>query len=378
MFLVCSTVPITILAILVTAIPVVVFPARLPFRRSLRLLGKTRARSTAVFFAATFILLYGWFLVLWRMHQTDLPQDRNFFFGGQAVNLPLRRVLRWLGLVAALVIGAISGATMMAEWPTFALYRWAPAGGAVDPVFGKPLSFYLFTLPAWQLITGWLLAMAVIACVGAVGFLLVLGSSRVRVEPWDRAQVTRPGLVQPVGCRRVMSAGHASVASTDSAYTPRVGPNCSREAFARCAMSTSSPLRVSRRFSGRRACAVRPLHPEPSPHCQLCYRAWDFEVLRLSSAAMGRRTLFDMEWLAAYRIRRRHSPNLRLSRASQPSSCREKWRWDISSTTRRIPSSPTSTTGSWRSCSASFLYLIFAGPGPLSLDALIWGRAKKA
>ncbi|MGB9032738.1 MAG: UPF0182 family protein, partial [Acidobacteriaceae bacterium] len=58
----------------------------------------------AVFLAATFILLYGWFLVLWRMHQTDLPQDREFFFGGQAVNLPLRRVLRWLGLAAALVI----------------------------------------------------------------------------------------------------------------------------------------------------------------------------------------------------------------------------------------------------------------------------------
>ena len=144
----------------------------------------------AVFFAATFILLYGWFLVLWRMHQTDLPQDRNFFFGGQAVNLPLRRVLRWLGLVAALVIGAISGATMMAEWPTFALYRWAPAGGAVDPVFGRPLSFYLFTLPAWQLITGWLLAMAVIACVGAVGFLLVSGSSRALAR--ERDSITGP------------------------------------------------------------------------------------------------------------------------------------------------------------------------------------------
>jgi uncharacterized protein len=144
----------------------------------------------AVFFFATFILLYGWFLVLWRMHQADLPQDRDFFFGGQAVNLPLRRVLRWLGLAAALVIGVISGATMTAEWPTFALYWWAPAGGAVDPVFGKPLSFYLFTLPVWQLVSGWLLAMAVIACVGAVGFLLVSGSSRALAK--ERDSITGP------------------------------------------------------------------------------------------------------------------------------------------------------------------------------------------
>ena len=27
----------------------------------------------------------------------------------------------------------------------------------LDPIFGRPLGFYLFTLPAWQLIAGWLL-----------------------------------------------------------------------------------------------------------------------------------------------------------------------------------------------------------------------------
>ena len=30
----------------------------------------------------------------------------------------------------------------------------------VDPIFGRPLPFYLFTLPAWQLVTGWLLTIA--------------------------------------------------------------------------------------------------------------------------------------------------------------------------------------------------------------------------
>ncbi|MGB9032496.1 MAG: UPF0182 family protein, partial [Acidobacteriaceae bacterium] len=69
-------------------------------------------------------------------------------------------------------------------------YWWAPAGGAADPVFGKPLSFYLFTLPAWQLIAGWLLTMAVIACVGAVGFLLVSGSSRALAR--ERDSITGP------------------------------------------------------------------------------------------------------------------------------------------------------------------------------------------
>ena len=49
----------------------------------------------------------------------------------------------------------------------------------LDPIFGKPLHFYLFTLPAWQFVTGWLLTLAVIACIVAVFFILITGSTRV-------------------------------------------------------------------------------------------------------------------------------------------------------------------------------------------------------
>jgi len=132
----------------------------------------------ATFFAATFLLLYGWFLALWQMHQPDLPHDRSIQVGRQQLSLPLRRVLRFLGLGVTAVAALISGSAMMAEWPTFALWHAAPAGGAADPVFGKPLSFWLFALPVWQLIAGWLLALAVVACAGALGFLVVAGGGR--------------------------------------------------------------------------------------------------------------------------------------------------------------------------------------------------------
>ena len=133
-----------------------------------------------VFFAATFLILYGWFLALWQMHQPDLPHDRAIFIGRQRLSLPLRRSLRVLGIIVSLGVSVIGGAVMMADWPTFALFWKAPraAGAGLDPVFGKPLSFYLFTLPAWQLIAGWLMVLAVIACIGAVGFLLISGGSR--------------------------------------------------------------------------------------------------------------------------------------------------------------------------------------------------------
>ena len=82
---------------------------------------------------------------------------------------------------------------MMAEWPTLALFWYAPraAGGVVDPIFGKPLNFFLFALPAWQLVAGWLLTLAVITCLLAVFFVLITGGSRALTGRLSRS-VTLP------------------------------------------------------------------------------------------------------------------------------------------------------------------------------------------
>jgi len=147
------------------------------FRKTL---GLQWAVFTA-FFALTFLLLYGWFLALRRAYRADLPDDHMIFVGGQPLRLPVARMLRLVGLGFSLVVAVITGASVMMEWPTFALYWYAPRtiSGAVDPVFGKPISFYLFSLPAWQFITGWLLTLAVIACVIALFFIFVTGSTRM-------------------------------------------------------------------------------------------------------------------------------------------------------------------------------------------------------
>jgi uncharacterized protein len=135
----------------------------------------------AAFFTATFFIVYGWFLALRRAYQPDLQSGAIIFIGRQPVKLPVERILSLIVLVVSLIIAAVTGTGMMAEWPTLALYWYAPrtAGGVADPIFGKPLDFYLFTLPAWQFITGWLLTLAVIACVVAVFFILITGSTRV-------------------------------------------------------------------------------------------------------------------------------------------------------------------------------------------------------
>jgi uncharacterized membrane protein (UPF0182 family) len=138
----------------------------------------------AAFAAATFLILYGSFLALKRAHLPDLPSSQTFFIGGQPVKLSVEPVLRLIALGVSLVIAAATGASMMAEWPTLALFWHIPrtAGGVVDPIFGKPLTFFLFSLPAWQLIAGWLLTLAVITCGFAVSFILITRGTRLLGE----------------------------------------------------------------------------------------------------------------------------------------------------------------------------------------------------
>src|SRR5260370_9442612 len=95
---------------------------------------------------------------------------------GKQLKLPVESVLRLVALGLALVIAFATGAGMMLEWPTITLFRYAPhtASGFLDPVFGKPLNFFLFTLPAYQLLVGCLLTLAVMTCALALFFISFL------------------------------------------------------------------------------------------------------------------------------------------------------------------------------------------------------------
>jgi uncharacterized membrane protein (UPF0182 family) len=154
----------------------------------------------AAFAVSTLLILYGSFLALKRAHLPDLPSGHTIYIGGQPLKLPVEPVLRLIALGISVVIAVATGAGMMVEWPALALFWYAPraAGSVVDPIFGKPLNFFLFALPAWQLIAGWLLTLAVVTCALAVVFILITGGTRVLtgrlsrsvVLPWRGLSIT--------------------------------------------------------------------------------------------------------------------------------------------------------------------------------------------
>src|SRR5258705_1521531 len=88
--------------------------------------------------------------VLWELEdQLGLP--------GRVVIEPLIR--RFLPIVL-LMIATVAGLRASVHWEVVLGYQNAESFGAVDPVFGQDLGFFVFVLPFWRMLHGWGLGLA--------------------------------------------------------------------------------------------------------------------------------------------------------------------------------------------------------------------------
>ncbi len=150
------------------------------------------AATFAVFALTTFLVIYGVFRVLKPDHLDDALASR-LLVNRRSMRLPIDRFLELTGLASSLALAAIIGSSMAASWMTLALYWRAPhSSGMLDPIFGRSLDFYLFTLPALQLISGWLLTLSVVASLIAAAFVAVMGGAGI-LGQW-RSSAVQTGL----------------------------------------------------------------------------------------------------------------------------------------------------------------------------------------
>src|SRR5438874_10023749 len=77
----------------------------------------------------------------------------------------------WLLLIPAFFFGLAGGD----QWDT--LLRWLNAVpfGVSDPVFGRDIGFYFFTLPVLEFVRGWLLVAIIVIAIGVVTLYLTRG-----------------------------------------------------------------------------------------------------------------------------------------------------------------------------------------------------------
>lgn len=130
----------------------------------------------------TALLLSATFLLFQRLFGAYAFENRTIILNNQPFQFSPAKFIRPLGWVIAALVGLIYGFKLKEHWRQFALYWNQPATNIYDPIFGKSLSFYLFSLPLYDVINSWLLGVTFIVLVAALAYSL-LGLPQTVLKP---------------------------------------------------------------------------------------------------------------------------------------------------------------------------------------------------
>lgn len=150
-----------------------------------------------VLFVLAFVLALLYAGINFRIlaNRLNNPHIISMMFGNLNISIPASRHQKWLrrGLWAvALFVALVFALALSSRWDDALRFVYAQPFGAVDPVFGKDISFYLFSLPIISLVQGMLTALTFF-----VTFLLALAyfiTDQVSARP-DEGLQARPGVL---------------------------------------------------------------------------------------------------------------------------------------------------------------------------------------
>jgi len=109
-------------------------------------------------------------------------EKRTIILNNQPFQFSPAKIIRPLGWTIAGLFGLIFGFSWKEHWRQFALYWNQPATNLSDPIFGKSLGFYFFSLPFYDLVSSWLLGVTFIILCAAVAYSL-LGLPQTVLKP---------------------------------------------------------------------------------------------------------------------------------------------------------------------------------------------------
>ena len=129
-----------------------------------------------LFFAGAFVFLGIIGANLWLARRLA-PVGLEESFIPDVEPATLHRIMR-IGLIAgSLFLAVIFGSIASGEWDTILRFINSTSFGVSDPAFHKDAGFYMFTLPTYRFIQGWLVGAVIVtllAVVGAYAFVLSL------------------------------------------------------------------------------------------------------------------------------------------------------------------------------------------------------------
>jgi hypothetical protein len=174
----------------------------------------------------------------------------SIIISGRPVTLPIGPVLSLLASLASAVIALGAAAGLSSDWPTIALWWYGQPtvnpSSVIDPIFGRPLEFYLFTLPALQLAAGWFMTLAVLTF-GLGLFFFMMSSSATGVR--------QRGSADAVAGRRLLLAGAPLIAYCSPCASISGGSNVCSTITPPCRHHVYRRARHGDRRVARRHCA---------------------------------------------------------------------------------------------------------------------------
>ena len=133
--------------------------------------------------ALAFVILFPNFLFAAR----QLGDPRQYMTP-DVLNSPLgsiisARSLVWLAAVVSLLLAVLTGGALTVAWERVLLYLNAVPYGHADPIFGRDASFYVFVLPFYGVVQGFLWSTVPLALMGSgVVYYLYFQAERARTS----------------------------------------------------------------------------------------------------------------------------------------------------------------------------------------------------
>lgn len=130
----------------------------------------------AVVTVLTALLLWLNIKLAFRLSAAYTTMVRYITINNQRVPLPDigRFVERWIFLIA-LLIGLFFGLSVWESWEVILQYNYQAAFGDTDPLFGRDISFYFFTLPFLEIVLQLLFLFVIVCLISAAAVYVLRG-----------------------------------------------------------------------------------------------------------------------------------------------------------------------------------------------------------
>jgi uncharacterized membrane protein (UPF0182 family) len=155
---------------------------------------KLKIELFLIFFIVTALILRVAFWLIDRAFASFAIGPRTVLINQQPVKISPGRILRPLAWVVSILAGLIFGFGMRGLWREFALYLHQPQTSLADPIFNKPVSFYLFSLPVYDAINSWLLYLSIIILVAGVAYTFLAATQEATAVSGKAGSARKTGI----------------------------------------------------------------------------------------------------------------------------------------------------------------------------------------